>query len=162
MPFEDDDEGFDPEELSEEEKAEILRKSEEEDRKAENHPLNVQANEIMDMVTVLVETRDGGEKERCGSLMMESAMIICAKLASALRTDAYLIAMQNAAIIREHAEYLRLSNHMMTRARGFDPAYVRSFRQEMEEFRKLFKEWVTTFDQLDNDYEDEWGLFGRR
>lgn len=33
----------------------------------------------------------------------------------------------------------------------------------MEEFKKLFRNWVAGFDQLEQeDYEDDWGLFIRK
>lgn len=157
----DDDNDFfeGPEGLSDEEWEEAMREDREVDRRAKNHPLNIQAQEIMELVKILTETRNGeNENDPNGSLMMESAMIIRAKLASALRTDSRLIASQNAAIIREHGEYLRLSNHMMTHDEGYDPRHVKMFRDEMEKFRELFVEWVSTFGQLEAD-EDDWGLF---
>jgi hypothetical protein len=92
-------------------------------------------------------------------LMADSAAIVKVKFFSALRTDAYLVAAQNAAIIREHGEYLRLSNHSLMREQFLDERYVTVFREEMENFRLLFREWGKTFDKLEKFDGDEWGLF---
>jgi hypothetical protein len=97
--------------------------------------------------------------DQYGSTLRESAMIIVAKLNSALLSDNYLLCIQNAALIRDHGEYLRLSNHMLDSSGAFDEKYVTMFRQEMETFRLLFKEWTETIHKMENDLEDEWGLF---
>jgi len=46
-----------------------------------------------------------------------------AKLSSALASNNYLLCMQNAALIRYHGEYLRLSNHMLE-ASGLNKWFV--------------------------------------
>ena len=86
-------------------------------------------------------------------------MIILAKLASGLGSDDYVLSMQKASIIRDHAEYLRLSNHMLNSLGVFDKAYVKAFREEMERFRELFREWAQEIREQENDFNDEWGLF---
>ena len=158
-----EDEGFDDfsyDDLSEEEKRELDRQLEEEDRRVKNHPLNVQAREIKNMIDVLLDTcGDEEAREQYGSTMRDSAMIILAKLASGLSSDDYVLSMQKAALIRDHAEYLRLSNHMLDSAEVFDKAYVKAFRDEMEKFRELFREWAAEIREQTNDFEDEWGLF---
>ncbi len=157
----DDDDFFEEDdELSEEEQRELERREEEEDFRIESHPLNVQAGEIMDMIDVLLDTAsEDSTRDMFGATLRESAAIIMAKLASGLRSDSYLISMQKAAIIRDHAEYLRLSNHMLTNLKTFDPKYVKAFREEMEKFRELFIEWAAEIRNMDDDIEDEWGLF---
>jgi hypothetical protein len=46
---------------------------------------------------------------------------------------------------------------------GADKDYIKVLRTEMEEFRKLYNDWVKSFDEMDkDDYTDEWGLFIRR
>ena len=158
-----DDEEFDNfnyDELSEEEKREIERELEEEDQRLAAHPLNVQAHEIMHMLDVLLDTcADEDARERYGSTLRDSAMIIVTKLASGLTSDDYVLSMQKASIIRDHAEYLRLSNHMLNSMEVFDKAYVRAFREEMEKFRELFRDWAKEIRLQENDYDDEWGLF---
>lgn len=146
--------------LSEEEQRELERREAEEEERVDNHPLSLQAAEIMDMIDVLLDTAsDDDSRNMFGSTLRESATIIMAKLASGLRSDSYLICMQKAAIIRDHAEYLRLSNHMLSNLNTFDPKYIRAFREEMEKFRMLFIDWVAEIREMDDDIEDEWGLF---
>src|SRR5688572_25128983 len=132
----------------------------EEEQRLAKHPLNIQAHEIMNMIDVLLDTcNDEKARDMYGSTLRDSAMIILAKLSSGLTSDDYVISMQKAALIRDHAEYLRLSNHMLNSLEVFDKAYVRSFREEMEKFRELFREWAKEIRQQENDYQDEWGLF---
>jgi hypothetical protein len=161
----DDDENdfnFDYDDLSEEEKEELERQQQEEDQRVESHPLNVQANEILHMIDVLIETSNNSDmKEMYGSTLRDSAMIIITKLASGLSSDSYQICMQKAAIIRDHGEYLRLSNHMLDNLECFDPKYVKAFREEMEKFRELFIEWAKEIHQMSDEVDDEWGLFNK-
>jgi hypothetical protein len=151
-----DDEDF---EFSEEENAEFEREQTEERAKLKKHPLLKQAKEINTIVDALLTTCNDPQEELYGNTLRESAMIIVAKLSSGLRSNNYLLCMQNAAIIREHGEYLRLSNHLLNHSGAFDEKYVTMFREEMENFRLLFMEWAKEIRKMENDVQDEWGLF---
>jgi hypothetical protein len=154
MNFDDDD--FDPVEFSEED---AEKDFEELNRRADAHPLNRKAYEILELIEALygLTTDDMG---RAGiETMRQSSHMLITKLASGLRTESYHLAMQNAAIIRYHAEYLRLSNHSLKEDVDIDERYIRMFREEMENFRLLFREWVATFGTLTRYGDDEWGLF---
>jgi hypothetical protein len=71
--------------------------------------------------------------------------------------------MQNAALIRYHAEYLLLSNHSLNQIGKIDTNYVALLRTEMEEFKQLFKAWMEEVNKLDHEiFEDDWGLFLRK
>lgn len=140
---------------------EFRKQHEEEERKLKAHPLYVQAKEIMIIVDVLLDANDLDDYTRdFGATLRDSAMIINAKLSSGLRSESYVLCMQNAAIIRDHAEYLRLSNHTLNSTEGFDPAYVKLFRQEMEKFKTLFIIWANEIHHMIPD-DDEWGLFNK-
>ena len=159
-----DEEDFDfsYDDLSEEEKKDIERQQQEEDERLANHPLNIQAHEILNMIDVLLDTcNDETAREMYGRTLRDSAMIIVAKLASGLTSDDYVLSMQKASIIRDHAEYLRLSNHMLNSLEVFDRSYVKAFREEMERFRELFRAWAAEIRTQDNEYQDEWGLFSK-
>ncbi len=155
MNFDDDDfdDDFDEEAYE--------REQQEEEERLQNHPLFKQANEVMNIIDVLIDTANDIEKiEPYALLLRESAMVVVAKLAGALPSKSYVVCMQNAAIIREHAEILRLSNHMLTYAEVFDIKYIEMFRAEMETFRHLFKSWAAEIHQMEPDFQDEeWGLF---
>lgn len=91
--------------------------------------------------------------------MRTNAMTIPAKIAGASAEDMlYDIKMENAAIIRKAAR------EIITDARGIqihgfkDIEYLDLLRDEVDEFRILFAEWVKTFDPW-NYIIDRWGLF---
>lgn len=154
-----DDDDFDFGELSDEEREEIEREMKAEDARVNKHPLMLQAQEILNIVDYLLDSTDSETIDMYGGTLRESTMMLVVKLSSALRSDSYVICMQSAAIIRDHAEYLRLSNHMLTDSEAFDEKYIAMFREEMERFRELFKIWVKEIRDKENDFEDEWGLF---
>lgn len=159
----DDNDDFDFEDISPEEEKEIEREMQEQKKRLKNHPLNKKAYEILSIVSSLVDTMSEEEKKMMGSILMESAMIIPAKIAGAIGSDSWLICMQNASIIRYHASHLLIQNHSLREFTKTDRDYIKLLRREMEEFQQLFREWVSTFDQMEReDYEDEWGLFIRK
>ena len=161
MTWDDDDFDFN-EELSPEEREELENEMREEERRRKNHPLTKQSKEIYNIVNAIVESLPEDEREMHGGLLLESAMIIEAKIAGAMYSESWLICMQNAAIIRSHAEHLRLSNHSLRAMSSAENDYVDLLRREMETFRELFRDWVKEFDAIDSDEpEDEWGLFVR-
>jgi hypothetical protein len=134
----------------------------EEEKRKRNHPLYKQSKEIIQVVKALVESfRDEGIKEMYGSTMTESAYIISAKLSGALSMNFYTGCMQNAAIIREHAEYLRIATSGLHMLAESHTEYIVVLREEMEKFRELFKEWVSEIREMDDLMDDEWGLFVR-
>ncbi len=154
-----DDDDFDFGELSDEEREEIEREMKAEDARVNKHPLMLQAQEILNIVDYLLDSTDSETIDMYGGTLRESTMMLVVKLSSALRSDSYVICMQSASIIRDHAEYLRLSNHMLTDSEAFDEKYITMFREEMERFRELFKIWAKEIRDKENDFEDEWGLF---
>ncbi|CAM4054409.1 hypothetical protein FLAN108750_07695 [Flavobacterium antarcticum] len=93
------------------------------------------------------------------SLMMEDAIIIPAKIAAAEGGDLYSIRMQNAAIIRTHALHLYAQiGSLRFHSKFKDLEYVTLLRQELDEFRLLFVEWIESFDTTNHIW-DEWGMF---
>ncbi len=88
----------------------------------------------------------------------ENATIIPAKIAGAEGGDLYDIRMENAAIIRKCAREIYV-NCMGLKINGFkDLDYLQLLRNEIDEFKPLFAEWVKTFDKW-NYIIDRWGLF---
>jgi hypothetical protein len=148
-------------EFSDEENAEFEKEQKEEAHRLKTHPLFVQAKEVLHIVDVLLDTcQDEMVKKSFTETLGESATIILAKLSSGLTSKSYVQCMQKASIIRDHAEYMRLSNHMLSHLKAIDPKYIKLFREEMEKFRELFKLWASEIHKMEPDYEDEdWGLF---
>lgn len=140
--------------------AEAAKNYRDEKKRMRNHPLFIQAQEIIEVVNSLVESiKDEGLKEMYGSTMTESAYIILAKLSGAITSESYSMAMQNAAIIREHGEYLRVATSGLHMLDESHTEYIIVLRDEMEKFRNLFRSWIIELKQLDDEMEDEWGLF---
>ncbi len=82
---------------------------------------------------------------------------IGAKLRSSHSVDMYVVYMENASIIRKNAQSI-MSSMLVLIAEGFvEEAHGMTIRKEIEEFRELFKEWVSHFKK--DEFEDEWGLF---
>jgi hypothetical protein len=168
MNWEDDDDNdfgdFNFDDLTPEEKQELDRKMKEEDKVRRNHPMTKQGEEIYRVVSALVESiQDEMEREMFGSTLLDSCMIIPAKLAGAIGSESWLLCMQNAAIIRSHAEYILTATSGMKYESGIDQVYVQMLREEMLKFRELFVEWVKEIQQMeDEEYVDEWGLFLRK
>ena len=138
------------------------------DEQLKKFPLFIKANEIYELVrkvSDLIEKHDNdddAEKQILQSYkeyMLESALIIPAKIAGAFNEDRlYDLKMQNATIIRKEARSI-LANTSGIKMLGFkDTDYLELIRNEIEEFRILFAEWVKTFNEW-NYIIDRWGLF---
>ena len=148
--------------LSDEEKEEIEKQQREEKQALKTSPVYIKAFEIYNTVNALVESLSDEDKEFYQSILLESSMMLAPKIAGAVGSDSWLICMQNASIIRYHAEYLHTSTSGLRLFTKAQKEYVQLLRAEVEEFRELFKEWVKTFNKLDHEeYVDEWGLFLR-
>lgn len=69
----------------------------------------------------------------------------------------YIIRMENAAIIRKNAQFIKISTNGFIEDELMEDQYWLVIRNEIDIFRGLFKQWVATFEK--DEYEDEWGLF---
>ena len=91
--------------------------------------------------------------------MMEDAMMIAAKISGAEAVDLYDIKMENATIIRKCARELYVRAGSLRFEEDIkDKEYIELLRNEIEEFRLLFIDWVASFDQW-NYIIDRWELF---
>lgn len=90
--------------------------------------------------------------------MMEDASILSVKVAGAEGADLYDIKMENATLIRKAARDLMVHCTGL-RISGFKQTdYLEVIRNEIEEYRLLFIDWIATFDPW-NYVIDRWGLF---
>src|SRR5690606_1746452 len=143
---------------------EYQREQEAMNRRLARHPLAIQAREILNIVTTMKDTcsDDDGHTRNLLDTMMASAMTMHVKTRTALRSEMYTLAMQAAAIVRDHASFLLITNHSLRESESIDKDHVKMFRAEMEKYRQLFYDWAGTLKALDNDDDvDEWGLFNR-
>lgn len=148
---------------------------EEEEENGKSHeevarmPLYIKAREILDltakiMAVVSDEARnlpDGFESEMMEEYvrwMSENAMIIPPKIAGAEGGDLYDIRMENAAIIRKAAREIKINCTGLKMCGFKETEYLDLLRNEIDEFRPLFAEWVKSFDAW-NYVIDRWGLF---
>jgi hypothetical protein len=162
MDFSDDDMDFNFDDLSPEEKEEFEKEQREKDKKIKTHPLFLKATDIYKTVEALIHSLPEDEQDMYASTLAESSMMLAPKIAGAIGSESWLLCMQNAAIIRYHAEYLHTSTSGLKMYTSAQKDYVQILRSEMEEFRELFASWVKTFAKLDKEeYTDEWGLFLR-
>jgi hypothetical protein len=129
-------------------------------KRKKNLPVYKKAKEIAHTVHALNACLKGRDKEMYAYHLSESSIILAAKIAGAVGSGSWLISMQNAAIVRYHAEWLLTATTGLKTMTKADKDYVKVLRTEMEEFRDLFNEWIKEIHKMDkDDYEDEWGLF---
>ena len=161
-----DDDDFDPED------PELLREAEEEENRVKNLPIVKKAEEIFNLVNAIVETIDSENDivdedgniipkvffEHSQQMMLEDSMIINAKIHGAEGGDLYTLRMENATIIKVHARSL-LTQTSSLKFMGYpNHDYLQLLRDEIENFRIIFVDWINTFDKT-NDIPDGWGLF---
>lgn len=92
------------------------------------------------------------------SQLLENILVIQAKLASGIPAKLWDIKMENAAIIRKNARELMVLQHSL-KMFGFREAnYYEIVRRQLEEFKLLFRQWVSTFNPK-HFITDDWGLF---
>jgi hypothetical protein len=155
---------FDEDDLDDFDEEEYKRERKEKHDRLHNHPLYKQAMEILHLTEALVASMqpkkgfEAGEDAQAG-MLMESAMMLAPKIAGAMSSEDYVYSMQNAAIIRHHAEHLRLSTNTLHHFCRVDRKHCKLHRAEMEKFRELFCEWMEEVKKYDRPFDDEWNVF---
>jgi hypothetical protein len=146
-----DDEDYDPEEAR--------RELEEERKRVDNLPITRKADELFEITKTIIDivNEEDDELNYC-SLMLEDVSIICAKIAGAEGGDLYTLRMENAVIIKVHARSLMTLAGALKYEKVCNPDYLDLLRNEIDEFRLIFIDWVQSFDKT-NDIPDNWGLF---
>ena len=123
-------------------------------------PIFKKGREIYEVVNQICELipDDNEPLSHVKSIMLEDAMMLTVKVVGATAGQLYDIKMESASIIRKAARDLMIQNHSLEM---FDFEYVEYFqlvRNLLEEYRLLFIDWVSGFDQW-NYIIDRWGLF---
>ncbi|MHB1196919.1 MAG: hypothetical protein ACYC0A_08780 [Lutibacter sp.] len=132
-------------------------------------PLFIKAQQIMEISLKISENvskhdienldeAEGNMLEGYAQYIRENATIIPAKISGAEAVEIYDLKMENAAIIRKAARELSTYCTGLAMCGYKNTDYLQLLRDEIEEFRVLFAEWVKTFDQW-NYLIDRWGLF---
>lgn len=154
--FDDDDFIFDDEDFDEEEFERERKK--EKDRMAKL-PIVIKANDLFTTIRgFLASVEDEEDKLDLKNQIMADIAIINAKIAGAEAIDYYSKKMENAVLVKIHASSIVTLTHAFEMMDVGNLEYLELIRQEIESFRVLFVEWISTFDRT-NDFPDEWGLF---
>lgn len=140
------------------------------DRPWKNLPIFQKAETIRTLVDSIVEItmeadmdfateEDGKMIDNSINYLVDNSLTIPAKIAGASDENVlYDLKMENATIIRKAAREI-LTDLLTLEHFGFkDTEYLEVLRNELEEFRILFAEWVKSFDPW-NYIIDRWGLF---
>ena len=89
-------------------------------------------------------------------MLLGDAYQVAAKIKSS-EAGLYIIRMENASIIRKNAQFIKSSMLTMMSEEVIEKTHGEIIRDEIDNFRELFKIWVNTFQK--DECEDEWGLF---
>ena len=117
------------------------------------------ANEILEITQAIVATMNQDDDIlMMNEQMISNAMMLPPKIIGAEGGDLYTLRMENAVIVKIHARELLTQTAYCKAEKLADPQYLQILRDEIEQFRLLFVEWVNSFDRT-NDIPDEWGLF---
>ncbi len=152
MNFEHNDDDFESDE-------EFEKERQEEYKRVENLPITKKARGLLKTINSLIATIDQ-EKDllRYGDSLFEDIAIINAKIRGAEAADLYTLRMENAVLIKIHARnIISTTSGLKMMYLGYKD-HLLMLRDEMEEFRLIFVEWVNGFDKA-NDIPDDWGLF---
>ncbi len=129
-----------------------------EQEKIYKHPLMVKAKEIIGLTRALVGSLDEARRELYGGLMMEDAMVMSAKFAGAESIPDFVLKMEKAVIMKVHAKSLNSMTYQLALEETHAEEHLELLRQAIEEYRKLFIEWIKAFDPAEK-YDDGWGIF---
>lgn len=91
------------------------------------------------------------------AMILGDAFEVGAKIRSSEVGGMYVLRMENAAIIRKNAQSIKSGMLIFDDEDGVEDDYCEVIRDEIDNFRELFKAWVATFEK--DRYEDDWGLF---
>ncbi len=90
------------------------------------------------------------------AMLLGDGFQVAVKIQSS-ETGLYMIRMENASIIRKNAQYIKSAMLTMIAEKVIEESHGRVIREEIDNFRMLFRHWVSTFER--DEFEDEWGLF---
>ncbi len=129
-----------------------------EQEKIYKHPLMIKAKEIIGLTRALVGSLDEARRELYGGLMLEDAMVMSAKFAGAESIPDFVLKMEKAVIMKVHAKSLNSMTYQLALEETHAEEHLELLRQAIEEYRKLFIEWIRSFDPAEK-YDDGWGIF---
>ncbi|MFB0948056.1 MAG: hypothetical protein QMB24_18210 [Spirosomataceae bacterium] len=110
-------------------------------------------------VNAFIETfTDEEDKLDLKSGLFNNVAIINAKISGDKARDLYSIRVENVVLIKVNAVEIKTTACTLEIMEIGDADYIEVIRNEVDEFRKVFVEWVATFDRS-NHMGDEWGIW---
>src|ERR1019366_1973695 len=82
------------------------------------------------------------------AMLIADAHEVGAKIRSS-EAGLYIIRMENAAIIRKNAQFIKIATNGFIEDDLMEEQYRLVIRNEINKFRELFKQWVATFEKDD-------------
>ena len=138
---------------------EFRREQEEEKRRVANLPIVKKAEDLFVTINAFVETfSDEEDKLDLKAGLFNNVAVINAKIRGAEAGDLYSIRMENAVLIKVNAVEISNTAYTLEMMGIGDADYLEVISNEVHEFRKVFVEWVATFDRTNN-MGDEWGIW---
>jgi len=122
------------------------------------HPLMRKAKDIVALTHALVGSLDEARKELYGGIMMEHATVMSTKFAGAESLVDFVAKMENATIMKVHAKSLQAMTYQLAVESTHAEEHLQLLRDAIEDYRKLFIEWVNNFDSSEKN-DDGWGIF---
>jgi hypothetical protein len=89
--------------------------------------------------------------------ILSDAYQVAVKVRSSAGLDLYVLKMENAAIIRKNAMFIRTQIGGMAAMNFIEEDHAIAVKHDIDTFRMLFIEWINTFEK--DEFEDEWGFF---
>ena len=123
-------------------------------------PLMIKARQIFDVVNGIVETFSNVDdiSLHYKEIMFSNVKKLRKGIVAAEDANYFSTKMENAVLVKVAAQNLLAQEAGLSLLNLADPAYLKVLRDEIEEFREKFLEWISTFDRK-NDMDDGWNLF---
>jgi hypothetical protein len=107
-------------------------------------------------VVGMIEEED--DEMNLKQLMLENAYMISSKIAGAEAGELYTYRLENALSIKRYASELETEAELCEAKKIGNQDFIQPLKEELEEFRKMFIDWVEDFDRS-KDVEDHWALW---
>ncbi len=158
--FWNNDDDFDEASFNDDVNNEALSEIRKEHERIYNMGIMIKAKQIYDLVYALTDTFTENDDltSHYREIMLGDAGIIVSKIAGAESGDIYTLRMENAVQVKVAAKNLLAQTSGLRMLGISEPHYLQLLRDEIDEFRLLFVEWVAAFDKR-KDVPDNWGLF---
>lgn len=160
MSFEEPEDDFDPlNPIPDEEGWATVQEIRRENERIRNLPLMQKARQIFSTTEAIVASLpDDQHFEHYRIILLENALQLESRISSAEGCDLYTRRMENAVLIKVAARNLLTQLNGLEQLGSSTPDYLEILRNEINEFRVLFVDWINTFDPS-RDIPDNWGLF---